>query len=116
MTIVGTRPEIIKLSQVIKELDKFVEHTIVHTGQNYDYELNELFFEQLDIRKPDIFLEAIKGTPSETIGDIISKADKQLPRCPKFLLWLISNILSFNLFKLSFIISPKINKFKYPIL
>ena len=76
MTIVGTRPEIIKLSQVMKELDRHVEHTIVHTGQNYDYELNELFFEQLEIRKPDIFLEAIKGSPSETIGDIISKADK----------------------------------------
>jgi UDP-N-acetylglucosamine 2-epimerase (non-hydrolysing) len=76
MTIVGTRPEIIKLSQVMKELDQFVDHTIVHTGQNYDYELNELFFEQLGIRKPDIFLEAIKGTPSETIGDIISKSDK----------------------------------------
>ena len=76
MTIVGTRPEIIKLSQVMKELDRHVEHTIVHTGQNYNYELNELFFEQLEIRKPDIFLEAIKGSPSETIGDIISKADK----------------------------------------
>jgi len=76
MTIVGTRPEIIKLSQVMKELDRHVEHAIVHTGQNYDYELNELFFEQLDIRKPDIFLEAVKGTPSETIGDIIAKADK----------------------------------------
>jgi UDP-N-acetylglucosamine 2-epimerase (non-hydrolysing) len=75
MTIVGTRPEIIKLSQVMKELDKYTEHVIVHTGQNYDYELNELFFEQLDIRKPDYFLEAIKGTPSETIGDIIAKAD-----------------------------------------
>ena len=76
MTIVGTRPEIIKLSQVMKELDQHVNHTIVHTGQNYDYELNELFFEQLNIRKPDIFLEAIKGTPSETIGDIIAKADR----------------------------------------
>ena len=76
MTIVGTRPEIIKLSQVMKELDRHVDHTIVHTGQNYDYELNELFFEQLDIRRPDIFLEAFKGTPSETIGDIIAKADK----------------------------------------
>jgi len=76
MTIVGTRPEIIKLSQVIKELDYHVDHTIVHTGQNYDYELNELFFEQLDIRRPDFFLEAVKGTPSETIGDIISKVDK----------------------------------------
>ena len=76
MTIVGTRPEIIKLSQVMKELDRHVEHTIVHTGQNYDYELNELFFEQLGIRRPDIFLEAVKGTPSETIGDIIVKVDK----------------------------------------
>lgn len=76
MTIVGTRPEIIKLSQVMKELDRHVDHIIVHTGQNYDYELNELFFEQLDVRKPDIFLEAVKGTPSETIGDIIAKIDK----------------------------------------
>ena len=76
MTIVGTRPEIIKLSEVIKELDRNVEHIIVHTGQNYDYELNELFFEQLQIRKPNIFLEAIKGSPSETIGDIIAKADR----------------------------------------
>ena len=78
MTIVGTRPEIIKLSEVMKELDKHVNHTIVHTGQNYDYELNEVFFEDLAIRRPDIFLEAIKGTPSETIGDIIAKADKVL--------------------------------------
>jgi len=76
MTVVGTRPEIIKLSQVIKELDINVDHTIVHTGQNYDYELNELFFEQLGIRKPDIFLDAIRGTPSETIGDIIAKSDR----------------------------------------
>jgi len=76
MTIVGTRPEIIKLSEVMKELDRHVNHTIVHTGQNYDYELNEVFFKDLSIRKPDIFLEAIKGTPSETIGDIIAKADR----------------------------------------
>jgi UDP-N-acetylglucosamine 2-epimerase (non-hydrolysing) len=76
MTIVGTRPEIIKLSQVIKELDKFSNHILVHTGQNYDYELNELFFEQLNVRGPDYFLEAVRGTVSETIGDIISKADK----------------------------------------
>ena len=76
MTIVGTRPEIIKLSEVIKELDRHVNHTIVHTGQNYDYELNEIFFKDLNIRKPDIFLEAVKGTPSETIGDIIAKADR----------------------------------------
>ena len=78
MTIVGTRPEIIKLSEVMKELDRHVDHTIVHTGQNYDYELNEVFFEDLNIRKPDIFLEAVKGSPSETIGDIIAKSDHVL--------------------------------------
>tara|TARA_B110000008_G_C16871569_1_gene525009 strand:- start:38 stop:1174 length:1137 start_codon:yes stop_codon:yes gene_type:complete len=78
MTIVGTRPEIIKLSEVMKELEKHLEHIIVHTGQNYDYELNEVFFHDLGLRKPDIFLDAIKGSPSETIGDIISKGDKLL--------------------------------------
>lgn len=76
MTIVGTRPEIIKLSEVMKELDKHTTHVVVHTGQNYDYELNELFFEQLGVRRPDFFLEAVKGTVSETIGDIIAKADR----------------------------------------
>jgi len=76
MTIVGTRPEIIKLSEVMKELDRHTQHIIVHTGQNYDYELNELFFEQLGVRHPDFFLEAVKGTASEAIGDIIAKADK----------------------------------------
>ena len=75
MTVVGTRPEIIRLSEVMKELDKFTNHTIVHTGQNYDYELNEIFFEQLGIRKPDYYLEAVKGSPSEMIGDIIAKID-----------------------------------------
>jgi len=78
MTIVGTRPEIIKLSEVMKELDKHTNHIVVHTGQNYDYELNEIFFEQLGVRKPDFFLEAIKGSVSETIGDIIAKVDKVL--------------------------------------
>lgn len=76
MTIVGTRPEIIKLSEVIKLLDKFTDQILVHTGQNYDYELNELFFKQLKIRKPDFFLDAVKGSPAETIGDIISKSDQ----------------------------------------
>ena len=78
MTIVGTRPELIKMSRVIPEFDKHTNHVLVHTGQNYDYELNELFFEQLNVRTPDYFLEAIKGTVSETIGDIIAKADKIL--------------------------------------
>ena len=58
MTVVGTRPEIIRLSRVMAALDRYVEHVIVHTGQNYDYELNQIFFEDLEIRKPDHFLEA----------------------------------------------------------
>jgi len=75
VTIIGTRPEIIKLSEVIKELDKYTDHLIVHTGQNNAYELNELFFKQLGVRSPDYFLNAMTGSPSETIGDIIIKAD-----------------------------------------
>ena len=58
MTIVGTRPEIIRLSRTIAKLDKFCEHSLVHTGQNFDYELNEVFFKEMGIRKPDLFLEA----------------------------------------------------------
>ncbi len=76
MTVVGTRPEIIKLSAVIPLMDKYVDQTLVHTGQNYDYELNEIFFEQLNVRKPDFFLEAEVGSPSQTIGDIIMKIDR----------------------------------------
>ena len=75
MTIVGTRPEIIKLSRVISELDKFTDHILVHTGQNYDYELNEIFFKDLKIRKPDHFLEAVGKTPSETISKVIRESD-----------------------------------------
>ena len=71
MTVVGTRPEIIRLSRVIARLDEFCDHTIVHTGQNYDYELNEVFFEDLAIRKPDYFLNAAGKNASETIGQII---------------------------------------------
>jgi UDP-N-acetylglucosamine 2-epimerase len=78
LTIVGTRPEIIKLSRVIHELDKFVEHTLVHTGQNYDYELNEIFFNDLGIRKPDFFLNAVGESLAETIGNIIHKIDEVL--------------------------------------
>lgn len=76
MTIVGTRPEIIKLSAVIPELDKFTEHILVHTGQNYDYELNEIFFEGMGIRKPDIFMEAAGKDAAETIGNVIIKSDE----------------------------------------
>jgi len=75
ITIVGTRPEIIKLSCVIEELDKYVEHVLVHTGQNYDYELNEIFFTGMGIRKPDIFLDAAGQTAAETIGNVIMKTD-----------------------------------------
>jgi UDP-N-acetylglucosamine 2-epimerase len=77
-TIVGTRPEIIRLSRVLAKLDKTLDHCLVHTGQNYDYELNEIFFEQLDIRAPDRFLDAVGHTPAETIGQIISKSDTVL--------------------------------------
>lgn len=75
MTIVGTRPEIIKLSSTIKVLDKYTEHTLVHTGQNYDYELNEIFFDGMGIRRPDIFMEAAGRTASETIANVIKKSD-----------------------------------------
>lgn len=76
MTIVGTRPEIIRLSRVMSELDKYFEHTIVHTGQNYDYELNGIFFSELGIRKPDYFLEAAGETAAETIGNLIKLSDQ----------------------------------------
>jgi len=76
MTIVGTRPEIIKLCRVISELDQHTKHVLVHSGQNYDYELNEIFFDQLEIRKPDHFLDAAADTPAETIGNVIAKSDK----------------------------------------
>lgn len=77
-TIVGTRPEIIRLSRVMAALDKYVDHVIVHTGQNYDYELNQIFFDDLDLRKPDIFLEAAGENAAETIGLVIAKSDAVL--------------------------------------
>ena len=76
MTIVGTRPEIIKLCRVIHELDRHTDHVLVHTGQNYDYELNEIFFKELEIRKPDHFLNAAGETAAETIGKVIANSDK----------------------------------------
>jgi UDP-N-acetylglucosamine 2-epimerase (non-hydrolysing) len=77
-TILGTRPEIIRLSRVLSALDEACDHTLIHTGQNYDYELNEIFFDDLKIRKPDIFLEAAGKTGAETIGNIIVKLDQYL--------------------------------------
>lgn len=78
MTLVGTRPELIKMSRVIVELDKQVNHVLVHSGQNYDYELNQVFFDDLEIRKPDHFLGAAGETAAKTIAEVISKADEVL--------------------------------------
>lgn len=78
MTVVGTRPEIIRLSRVMAKLDEYCEQIIVHTGQNYDYELNEIFFQDLEVRKPDHFLNAAGGTAAETIGKIMIAVDAVL--------------------------------------
>ena len=81
LTVVGTRPEIIKLSEVIKLLDKHTDHIIAHTGQNYDYELNEVFFEQLGLRKPDYFMEVNTKSPAEVkqaIDVLIKGSQKKL--------------------------------------
>ena len=83
MTIVGTRPELIKMSRVIAEFDQHTQHILVHTGQNYDYELNQLFFEDLSIRKPDYFLEAVGDNAAQMIARVIEKSDavmeKEMP-------------------------------------
>ncbi len=78
MTVVGTRPEIIRLSRVIEKLDRHCEHLLVHTGQNYDYELNEVFFSELGIRRPDHFLDAAGATAAQTIGNVIIAVDTVL--------------------------------------
>lgn len=76
LTLVGTRPELIKLSRIIEELDKYAEHILVHTGQNYDYELNEIFFKELGIRRPDYLLNSVGETLMQTISNIITKTDE----------------------------------------
>jgi len=78
MTIVGTRPELIKMSRVIAEFDRHTQHVLVHTGQNYDYELNQVFFDDLEIRKPDYFLEAVGNSPMQTVARVIEKVDEVL--------------------------------------
>jgi len=78
LTVVGTRPELIRLSRVIAKLDHYCDHVLVHTGQNYDYELNEIFFQDLDIRKPDHFLDAAGDSGAETIGNVIIAVDRVL--------------------------------------
>ncbi len=77
-TIIGTRPEIIRLSRVMATLDRYLDHIIIHTGQNYDYELNQIFFDDLEIRKPDYFLECAEETAAATIGAIIARTDALL--------------------------------------
>jgi UDP-N-acetyl-L-fucosamine synthase len=87
VTVIGTRPEIIRLSRVMALLDRHVEHVIVHTGQNYDYELNQIFFEDLELRRPDFFLEAAGETAAETVGRVIALSDRVLAQiCPDALL------------------------------
>jgi UDP-N-acetylglucosamine 2-epimerase len=76
MTIVGTRPELIKMSRVIAEIEKHTKHVLVHTGQNYDHQLNQIFFDELEIRKPDYFLEAACPNPAQTIARVIEKSDE----------------------------------------
>ena len=76
MTIVGTRPEIIRLSRVIPKLDQFTDHILVHTGQNYDYELNDIFFKDLELRKPNYFLNSAGENATQTIGNILIEIDK----------------------------------------
>jgi len=80
MTVVGTRPEIIRLSRVIPKLDTHTDHVLVHTGQNYDYELNQIFFDDLGLRSPDHYLGAAGGSPAETIGRVIIEVDRVLER------------------------------------
>jgi UDP-N-acetylglucosamine 2-epimerase (non-hydrolysing) len=80
MTVVGTRPEVIRLSRVMAKLDDYCEHILIHTGQNYDYELNEIFFQDLGIRKPDHFLSAAGASGAETIGNVIIEVDKILAK------------------------------------
>tara|TARA_B100002019_G_scaffold259207_1_gene244433 strand:- start:15820 stop:16947 length:1128 start_codon:yes stop_codon:yes gene_type:complete len=80
ITIVGTRPEIIRLSRIIPKLDINFDHTLIHTGQNYDFSLNEIFFQDLEIRKPDIFLDIAKDSPMKAIAGVIEKIDHQLEK------------------------------------
>lgn len=80
MTIVGTRPEIIKLSEIIKKCDKYFEHILVHTGQNYDYSLNQIFFEDLGIREPDLYLDVVGSNLGQTIGNVIAKSYEVMSR------------------------------------
>jgi UDP-N-acetylglucosamine 2-epimerase len=80
MTIIGTRPEIIRLSATIKACDKYMDHILVHTGQNYDYSLNQIFFEELGLREPDYYLDSVGQNLGETMGNIIAKSYEVLQK------------------------------------
>tara|TARA_B100000989_G_scaffold298010_1_gene285703 strand:+ start:681 stop:1805 length:1125 start_codon:yes stop_codon:yes gene_type:complete len=80
MTVVGTRPEVIKLSRIIPSFDKFFDHRLIHTNQNYDYELNKIFFDELKIRQPDVFLDTASTSASRTISNVISQIDEQIKK------------------------------------
>jgi UDP-N-acetylglucosamine 2-epimerase len=82
VTVVGTRPEIIRLSRVIARLDQHCDHVLVHTGQNYDYELNQIFFDDLEVRKPDYFLDSAGESSAQTIGNVIAKVDRMFSEQP----------------------------------
>ena len=112
LTVVGTRPEIIRLACVLNALDAndAIDHTLVHTGQNYDYELNEIFFEDLGIRKPDHFLNAAGKNATETIGKILIAIDPLLERiAPDHFWYLATQTLAFVPFL------PKKEKFRFSI-
>jgi UDP-N-acetylglucosamine 2-epimerase len=78
ITVVGTRPEIIRLSRVIVVLERYLQHVLIHTGQNYDFELNQIFFNDLGLRAPDYFLEAAGKSPAETVGLVMARVDEVL--------------------------------------
>lgn len=80
MTIIGTRPELIKMSRVISEFDRHTQHVLVHTGQNFDYELNQVFFDEMEIRKPDYFLDAVGSNAAQTIARVIEKSDEVMEK------------------------------------
>ena len=100
MTITGTRPELIKLSRLMVELEKHVDHVLVHTGQNYDYELNQIFFDDLGIREPDYFLEVAGSSSAETIGKVIIASDKILEESKEALEYLRSQLAENSLVQL----------------
>ena len=80
MTVVGTRPEIIKMSRIIKKSDEYFDHVLVHTGQNYDHELNHIFFDELGLRRPDYYLGVAGNDLGETMGNVISKTYKLMKK------------------------------------